>query len=248
MLPPSAASGNSNTASQRLIVIDDDVKLCRLITDYLAPRGYWVACEHTGPAGLRRVQEEVVDVVLLDYMLPGLDGLGVLKGIREAKPDLPVLMFTGCGDDTDRIVGLEMGADDFVPKAFSPRELLARLRAITRRAARYLPDESSLLEADVVVGGLRLNPNSRVATLNDEVLELTSMEFDILIFLARAKGRVRTRDTLLDAVRDREYEVFDRSIDVHVSSLRRKLGDDAKTPRFIRTIRAVGYMMLDDGR
>ncbi len=245
MMPPPAPPGAPSPASQRLLIIDDDLKLCRLIADYLAPRGYQVSCEHSGNAGLRRAQDDAVDIVLLDYMLPGLDGLDVLKGIRAAKPDLPVLMFTGCGDDTDRIVGLEMGADDYVPKAFSPRELLARLRAITRRAVRQASSEPGELEADVMAGSLRLNPGTRVAMLEDAVLDLTSVEFDLLLLLAKAKGRVRTRDTLLELVRDREYEVFDRSIDMHVSSLRRKLGDDARNPRFIRTIRAVGYMLLD---
>jgi DNA-binding response OmpR family regulator len=230
-------------AAQRLLVIDDDQKLCRLIADYLTPLGYEVSAEHSGPAGIERALADAVDVILLDYMLPGCDGLEVLRRIRAAKPDLPVLMFTGRGDESDRIVGLEIGADDYIPKTFSSRELLARLRAITRRAARSAAPPADAPEPEIVVGPLRLNPNTRSAVLGDEPLVLTPVEYDILASLARARGRVRTRDTLLELVRDRQYEVFDRSIDVHISSLRRKLHDDAKSPRFIRTVRSAGYML-----
>ncbi len=233
-----------NFSTQRLLVIDDDQKLCRLITDYLTPLGYDVRAEHTGPDGAARALAEEWNVVLLDFMLPGCDGLEVLKRIRAVKSGLPVLMFTGRGDDADRIVGLEIGADDYIPKTFSTRELLARLRAITRRASRAVEDDDAP-EPEITVGPLRINPNTRSATLGAESLILTPVEYDILLSLAKAKGRVRTRDTLMEHVRDRSYEVFDRSIDVHVSALRRKLHDDAKHPRFIRTVRSAGYMLTE---
>ena len=240
----SASMSNESNSAQRLLVIDDDQKLCRLITDYLSPLGYDVAAEHTGPGGAERALAEAWSVVLLDFMLPGCDGLEVLKRIRAAKPDLPVLMFTGRGDDADRIVGLEIGADDYIPKTFSTRELLARLRAITRRAARAV-DDSDAPVPEITVGPLRVNPNTRTAVVNEHPLVLTPVEYDILYALAKAKGRVKTRESIIEHVRDRNYDVFDRSIDVHISALRRKLGDDAKHPRFIRTVRAAGYMLTE---
>ncbi|MEO7319987.1 MAG: response regulator transcription factor, partial [Chthoniobacteraceae bacterium] len=180
--------------------------------------------------------------VILDLMLPGLDGFEVLKQIRH-KSDVPVLMLTARGDEADRIVGLEIGADDYLPKTFSTRELLARIRAVTRRTTRATPGAAA--DKEIVIAGLRIRPGSRTAVLGDAPLTLTPVEFELLLSLARAKGRVKTRDHLLEEIRDRDYEVFDRSIDVHISALRRKLGDDPKAPRFIRTVRAAGYMLLD---
>jgi DNA-binding response OmpR family regulator len=177
-------------------------------------------------------------------MLPGMDGFEVLKQLRR-KSDVPVLMLTARGDEADRIVGLEIGADDYVPKNFSTRELLARLRAVTRRAARSPAGQGDAPEADVVVGPLRIQPASRTALLRDEPLTLTPVEFDLLLCLARARGRVKTREQLLDAICERNYDVFDRSIDVHISALRKKLDDDPKSPRFIRTLRSAGYMLID---
>jgi len=230
----------------RILVIDDDRKLCRLIADYLGSMGYEVAAAHTGPEGVERVQAEPWHAIILDVMLPGLDGFEVLKQIRRTV-DVPVLMLTARGDEADRIVGLEIGADDYLPKTFSTRELLARLRAVTRRSSRAAkPGDAP--EAEIVVGKLRVRPDSRTAVYDDHPLALTPVEFDLLLSLARAKGRVKTRERLLEEIRDRDYEVFDRSIDVHISSLRRKLGDDPKTPRFIRTVRAAGYMMIDPDR
>jgi DNA-binding response OmpR family regulator len=180
-------------------------------------------------------------VVVLDVMLPGLDGFEVLKKIR-ARSAVPVLMLTARGDETDRIVGLEVGADDYLPKTFSTRELLARLRAVLRRssAAAARPEAPP---AEIVVGPLRINVEARAAVLDAAPLVLTPVEFDLLASLAKARGRVKSREALLDEIRDRNYDVFDRSIDVHISSLRKKLGDDAKHPRFIRTLRSAGYML-----
>jgi DNA-binding response OmpR family regulator len=244
--PDSSASDPApqNAGRTRVLVIDDDRKLCRLIREYLAPMGYEVEAAHTGPDGLERAFEEKFHAIILDVMLPGMDGFEVLKQLRR-KSDVPVLMLTARGDEADRIVGLESGADDYVPKNFSTRELLARLRAVTRRAARSPAGQGDAPEADVVVGPLRIQPASRTALLRDEPLTLTPVEFDLLLCLARARGRVKTREQLLDAICERNYDVFDRSIDVHISALRKKLDDDPKSPRFIRTLRSAGYMLID---
>lgn len=230
-------------APARVLMIDDDRKLCRLIRDYLGPMGYSLSAVHTGPEGVTQAAAESWHAVILDVMLPGLDGFEVLKQIRHVC-DVPVLMLTARGDEADRIVGLEIGADDYLPKTFSPRELLARLRAVTRRATRVTRPESDTAE-EIVVGQLRVNPGTRTAVLGDEPLALTPVEFDMLYSLARAAGRVKTRDQLLEEICERSYEVFDRSIDVHISALRKKLGDDPKEPRFIRTLRSAGYMLIN---
>ncbi len=237
-----AASGRT-----RLLMIDDDRKLCRLVAAYLEPLGFDVAVVHTGPEGVDRVLNapEPWHAVILDVMLPGLDGFEVLKKIR-ARSTVPVLMLTARGDEMDRIVGLEVGADDYLPKTFSTRELLARLRAVLRRSAATaaVTAAAEAPPAEVVVGPLRLNLDARSAVLDAAPLVLTPVEFDLLSSLARARGRVKTRESLLEECRDRNYDVFDRSIDVHISALRKKLGDDAKNPRFIRTVRSAGYMMV----
>lgn len=232
----------SPNARPRLLVIDDDRKLCRLIAAYLGPLGYDVEAVHTGPEGVERATGAAWSAVILDLMLPGLDGFEVLKQIRHTS-DVPVLMLTARGDEADRIVGLEIGADDYLPKTFSTRELLARIRAVTRRSTRAVP--AAAPDAEIVIAGLRIRPGSRTAVLDNAPLTLTPVEFELLLSLARAKGRVKTRDHLLEEIRDREYEVFDRSIDVHISGLRKKLGDDPKSPRFIRTVRSSGYMLID---
>lgn len=226
----------------RLLVVDDDRKLCRLIADYLDPMGYDVSAVHTGPEGVQRAIEEAWSAVILDLMLPGLDGYEVLKKIRR-QSEVPILMLTSRGDEADRIVGLEIGADDYLPKTFSTRELLARLRAVTRRTTRAPVPSNEALE--ILVGRLRIQPAARAAVLGDRPLTLTPVEYDLLLSLAKAIGQVKTRDQLLEEIRDRNYEVFDRSIDVHISALRKKLGDDPKTPHYIRTVRAVGYMLKD---
>lgn len=233
----------ASSSRPRLLVIDDDRKLCRLIGDYLEPLGYDVAAVHTGPEGVERAIGEDWHAVILDLMLPGLDGFEVLKQIRH-KSNVPVLMLTARGDEADRIVGLEIGADDYLPKTFSTRELLARLRAVTRRAVRATTNADDPQD-EIVIANLRIHPGARTAALGDQPLILTPVEFELLLSLARAKGRVKTRDHLLEEIRDRDYEVFDRSIDVHISALRKKLGDDPKIPRFIRTVRAAGYLLID---
>lgn len=230
--------------SQRILVIDDDRKLARLICDYLGPLGYEVSAVHTGPEGVEMALAEDWHAVILDVMMPGMDGFSVLKEIRK-KSEVPVLMLTGRGDESDRIVGLEIGADDYLPKTFSTRELLARLRAVTRRTNRAAVADPDALLPELIVGPLRVNPNTHSAALGDQPMNLTPVEYDILHALARAKGRVKSREQLIEDVRDRHYDVFDRSIDVHISALRKKLGDDAKAPRYIRTVRAAGYLLCD---
>jgi DNA-binding response OmpR family regulator len=225
----------------RVLLIDDDRKLCRLVRDYLEPLGYVIEAVHSGPEGAERATQEPWHAVILDLMLPGMDGFEVLKAIRRHS-DVPVLMLTARGEEADRIVGLEIGADDYLPKTFSTRELLARLRAVTRRSLRA-PAEDSVEE--LVVGPLRINVAARTAVIGDVPLVLTAVEFDLLVALARARGRVKTRETLLEEIRTRDYDVFDRSIDVHIAALRKKLGDDAKDPRYIKTIRSAGYMLIN---
>lgn len=228
----------------RVLVIDDERELCALIRDYLEPLGYEVHAEHDGAAGAERALAEPFHAVLLDVMLPVFDGFEVLRRVR-ARSDVPILMLTSRGDETDRIVGLEMGADDYLPKTFSSRELLARLRAVTRRTARR-PSKATD-EAEIVVGPLRIHPATRVALLGERPLTLTALEFELLATLARAPGRVRTREQLIETLGEREYDGLDRSIDVHVWSLRKKLGDDPKNPRFIKTVRALGYLLIHPG-
>lgn len=245
MTADASASGRT-----RLLMIDDDKKLCRLVSTYLEPLGFDVTVAHTGPDGVERATaaDAAWHAVLLDVMLPGLDGFEVLKKIR-AKSTVPVLMLTARGDEMDRIVGLEVGADDYLPKTFSTRELLARLRAVLRRSALTAAADSKgeAPPTELVVGDLRVNLDAHTAVLGATPLVLTPVEFDLLACLAKARGRVKSREALLDEIRDRNYDVFDRSIDVHISSLRKKLGDDPKEPRFIRTVRSAGYMLLNPG-
>ncbi len=237
----SARSDNPVNSLVPILIVDDDVKLCRLVRDYLEPLGYEVTAAHTGPEGLEAAAREQFSAIILDVMLPGMNGFDVLRNLR-AKSNVPVLMLTGRGEEADRIVGLELGADDYLPKTFSTRELLARLRATIRRSNLTRLQERSG-EPEVVVGELHIDPESRCAVLSGQALPLTAIEFDLLISLAKAAGRVRTREQLLNEVADRNFDVFDRSIDVHISSLRKKLGDDSKSPKFIITVRSAGYMM-----
>jgi DNA-binding response OmpR family regulator len=226
----------------RILLVDDDTKLCRLIQDYLAPMGYEVAMAHTGTAGLELAFAEPFAALILDVMLPGMDGFEVLRRLR-TKSNVPVVMLTGRGEEADRIVGLEMGADDYLPKTFSMRELLARLRAVIRRSIATAIQAGTQNTPPLQIADLTVDPEARSASMGQQVLQLTTVEFDLLFSLARAAGRVKTREQLLLEVADRNFDVFDRSIDVHISSLRKKLGDDPKMPRFIVTVRSAGYMM-----
>ncbi len=240
--------GETISTNIQILIVDDDKKLCRLVMDYLSPMGYDVAAAHDGIKGLEMLTNGDFQAVILDVMMPKMDGFEMLKQLRR-QSDIPVLMLTARAEETDRIVGLEMGADDYLPKTFSSRELLARLRAVTRR---YHPTVNSTTEArnqDKVLkmGDLEIYLDARTAYLCEKPLNLTPLEYDLLITLAKAPARVLSRDQLLDAVAGRNYDVFDRSVDVHISSLRRKLGESPRNPRFIQTVRTVGYMFNDPG-
>ena len=238
------ATKSAETATRtRLLVVDDDLKFCRLISDYLSRYGYDVTLVHDGLAALQIALSSTWDAIVLDVMLPGLEGYGVLKRLRE-ETQVPILMLTAMGDETDRIVGLELGADDYLPKTFSPRELVARLRAVLRRTNRSVAATGSN-DLEMTVGSISINTGSRTVTNDGELLLLTPVEFDLLVVLANAKGRIKTREQLLNEIRDRHFDIYDRSIDVHISALRRKLKDDPKNPKYIRTIRSAGYMLIN---
>jgi DNA-binding response OmpR family regulator len=228
-----------------LLIVDDDMKLARLLKDYLTPLGYEVDVVHNGSAGLKKALEMPYAAVILDVMLPGMNGMEVLRELRKTS-DVPVLMLTALGDEPDRIAGLEVGADDYIPKTFSTRELLARLRAVLRRSQMNRRGRADG-ESAIVVAELKIDIEARSAELRGEALPLTPIEFDMLLSLGRAAGRVKSREQLLLEVAERDFEVFDRSIDVHISSLRRKLGDDAKNPRWIETVRGAGYRLRKAG-
>lgn len=243
VVPYGALVVPDNMDQTRLLLIEDDEKLCRLLRDYLTPLGYVVEFSHDGREGLALAQAGMHAAIVLDVMLPGMSGFDILRELRRTS-QVPVLMLTALGDEVDRIAGLEIGADDYVPKTFSTRELLARLRSVLRRSAITSALKGDTAPAPRSLGPLWIDPGARIATLDDAPLALTKIEFDLLLALIDAPGRVRTREQLLLSAADRDFEAFDRSIDVHVSSLRKKLGDDAKSPRFIETIRGIGYRML----
>jgi DNA-binding response OmpR family regulator len=228
---------------ERVLIVDDDEKLCRLIKEYLGAMGYEVESAYTGTEGLEKALKGLFDAVILDVMLPEMDGFELLKRLR-AQSHVPVLMLTSRGDETDRIVGLEIGADDYLPKTFSTRELLARLRAVIRRS-RMAMEKAEVEKRAFRFGPLTVDEDTYDAFLDQNRLDLTPIEFRILLHLAKARGKVLTREQILDAVADRNYDVFDRSIDMHISSLRGKLGDDPRNPRLIRTVRGVGYRLIE---
>lgn len=221
----------------RALLIDDDTRLAELLRGYLAPHDVALAHAPDGARGLATVEAGGVDVILLDVMMPGLDGLDVLRRLRQ-KSAIPVLMLTARGDETDRVVGLELGADDYLAKPVSPRELLARIRAILRRVAPSARDER------VVVGDLEIDPASRTARVGMAPVSLTALEFDLLLALAQRAGRVIPRDVLWELAGRGDTVVAERTVDVHVSHLRAKLGDDAKEPRRLRTVRGAGYVLV----
>jgi DNA-binding response OmpR family regulator len=223
--------------SSRVLLIDDDVRLPELLSSYLGQNGVTLAHAPDGARGLALLDQGAWDAVLLDVMMPGMDGLEVCKRIR-AKSNVPVIMLTARGDETDRVVGLELGADDYVAKPFSPRELLARVRAVLRRSRPEVMSE--LLQ----VGEVSVDVPSRTATRLSAPLDLTGIEFDILVALMRRAGRVVPRDALLSEAGRGDVVVGERTVDVHISHLRQKLDDDP--PRLIKTVRGVGYVLTKD--
>ncbi len=233
-----------NNVGGKVLIVDDDRKFYSLLKDYLELRGFVLEGAHTGTAGIEKVKNNEYDAVVLDVMLPEMDGFEVLKRIRQIS-NVPVLMLTALGDEADRIIGLEIGADDYLPKTFSTRELLARLRAVMRRSQLTTAQGKSDAER-LVIHDLSINSKTREATKNGESLVLTALEFDLLFYLASVAGKVVDRDKILEEIAGRNFNVFDRSIDVHIHSLRRKLDDDSKNPRYIKTVRSAGYMFVPE--
>jgi DNA-binding response OmpR family regulator len=221
----------------RILVIDDDPGLTDLLAEYLQTRGLAVVTAPDGERGLERLRAGGIDLVILDVMMPGKDGFEVCREIR-ADSTVPVIMLTARGDELDRIVGLELGADDYLPKPFNPRELLARIGAVLRRRGAA-PVASEAISA----AGVRLDPERREVQVDGEPVELTTTEFEILRVLVGSAGRVVPRERLMELARGPDWAAFERSVDVHVSHLRRKLGDDPRAPRRIKTVRGVGYMV-----
>lgn len=219
------------------LLIEDDDRLARLLAEYLGGHGVVVARESDGLRGQREALARPWDVILLDLMLPSRDGLEICREIR-TRSDVPIIVLTARGEEADRVMGLELGADDYLAKPFSPRELLARIRALLRRARGHAGPAQRTVE----VGPLKLDPAAHRATLEGRELELTGYEFTLLRAFAERAGRVLSREQLLDLAKGSAEESFDRSIDVHVSRLRQKLGDDARHPRWLKTVRGVGYL------
>lgn len=214
-----------------LLIIDDDAELCSLLKEFLQREGFTVECIHDGVAGLEAALQNKYDLIVLDVMLPGLDGFEILKRLRTTSR-VPVLMLTARGEDVDRIIGLELGADDYLPKPFNPRELAARVKAILRRT------EARVNRGKIEVNGVALDPGTREVTCDGKPVEVTTLEFDILEQLMRNAGHVVSRDGLMESLYNRKATPFDRSIDMHVSHLRRKLESSRSV---IKTIRGVGY-------
>ncbi len=221
----------------RALMIDDDGRLAELLAAYLAPQEVQLLHAASGPQGLRMLAAGGVDIVLLDIMMPGMDGLEVLRRLRQQSA-VPVVMLTARGDEADRVVGLELGADDYLAKPVYPRELLARIRAVLRRVAPRSADRR------VVVGDLEIDPEGRTARIGDRTLALTALEFDLLLALAERAGRVVSRDALWEAIGRGDVIVSDRTVDVHISHVRAKLGDDAREPSRLKTIRGSGYVLV----
>lgn len=224
----------------RILVIDDDVELCALVGEYLEPEGFQIEAVYDGNRGLERALSGDHLLIVLDVMLPGMNGFDVLRKIRNTSK-IPVLLLTARGEDVDRIVGLEIGADDYLPKPFNPRELVARIRAILRRT-KVGEQSGAQIPEPIHVGDVELDPATRIVLHNGQPVDLTSVEFNLLHVLLREAGRVVTRERLVDEVLSRKFSPFDRSIDMHVSKIRKKLGDTDNGSEHIKTVRGVGYI------
>jgi len=223
----------------RILLVEDDPRLAEMLLEYLGQAGFAVTVAARGATALERLKEAPFDAVILDLMLPDMDGLEVCRQLR-AQSDTPVLMLTARGDAIDRIVGLELGADDYLPKPFEPRELLARLRAIVRRRVRGAGSAAG--ERALHFGRLELDTAARAVRLDGKACELTGYQFDLLVVLAKNAGRVMSREVLMDLLKGESFESFDRSIDVHVSRIRACIEDNPKKPRRVITVRMAGYV------
>ncbi|WDP84018.1 MAG: response regulator [Desulfobacter sp.] len=227
--------------TQTLLIIDDDIKLIELLFEYFGENGFQVSALGEGTQAIKTIRETAPDLIILDIMLPGKDGLTVLKEIR-TQFSTPVIMLTAKGDDTDRIVGLELGADDYLPKPFNPRELLARIRAILRRQDRTEPiGEERLIRS----GDMVLNRAARSLTLQDRAVELSTTEFNILEVLMKNPNAVLSRDQIMNMAQGKDFMAFDRSVDIHISKLRAKIEKDPAAPARIKTVWGTGYMFVD---
>ena len=235
-----------NLLMQDLLMIEDDTRLAQMVGEYLRGNGFGFDHAATAMAGLRAVGDKVPDLVILDLMLPDMDGLEVCRRLRAtagAVAKVPVLMLTAKGDPMDRIIGLEIGADDYLPKPFEPRELLARIRAILRRRDDTTASINGPVHtAPLRFGSLEIDRDARAVSVSGKVCDLTSYQFDLLLALAERAGRVLSRDQIMEAVRGRELEAFDRSIDVHMGRIRAAIEVDVKVPKRILTVRGVGYV------
>ena len=226
-------------------MIEDDARLAHMVQEYLGQSGFEVTHAPDGEQGLSQLPLVQPDLVILDLMMPGIDGLEVCRRIRALSNEqarVPVLMLTAKGDPMDRIIGLELGADDYLPKPFEPRELLARVRAVLRRRAEGGPAGASRTTPVLRFGSLEIDRDGRTVTVAEQPAELTSYQFDLLVAMAERADRVLTRDQIMEAVRGRELEAFDRSIDVHIGRIRSAIEVDSKNPKRILTVRGVGYV------
>lgn len=223
----------------KVLIIDDDEELCELVSEYLTVEGFDISCVNDGETGLRHALSGEYDMAILDVMLPKMNGFDVLRTLRE-ESKLPVIMLTARGDDMERIVGLEIGADDYLPKPFNPRELAARLRAILRRTSPVDGEADGNEKLDV--DGVQLSPASRITTRDGEEINLTSVEFGLLHELLKEAGKIVKKEDLSESVLERKLSPYDRSLDMHISNLRKKLGVRADGSERIKTIRSVGYI------
>lgn len=231
--------------TSQLLMIEDDARLAKMVVEYLGQSGFSVTHAADGEAGLEQLQLIQPELVILDLMMPGIDGLEVCRRIRALQGDVarvPVLMLTAKGDPMDRIIGLELGADDYLPKPFEPRELLARVRAVLRRRGETGSASVSRSTPVMRFGSLDIDRDARTVLVAGQACELTSYQFDLLVAMAERAGRVLTRDQIMEAVRGRELEAFDRSIDVHIGRIRNAIEADSKDPKRILTVRGVGYV------
>jgi len=227
------------TVMNRVLIIDDDEELCELVSEYLNVEGFETECVHDGETGLKRASSGDYDMAILDVMLPKMNGFEVLRNLRQDS-ELPVLMLTARGEDMERIVGLEIGADDYLPKPFNPRELVARLRAILRRVGKGEGEEG--VPERIQVDDLEVSAAGRSARLNGNEIGLTSVEFDLLLALVRDAGKIVKKEDLSEKVLERSLSPYDRSLDMHVSNLRKKLGPRGDGGERIKTVRSVGYI------
>jgi two-component system, OmpR family, phosphate regulon response regulator OmpR len=234
-----------SSAPSPLLMIEDDSRLAQMVVEYLGQSGFAVTHAADGEQGLEQLQLVMPELVVLDLMMPGIDGLEVCRRIRALPGSLgrvPVIMLTAKGDPMDRIIGLELGADDYLPKPFEPRELLARVRAVLRRRGEVSSTSVSRSTPVLRFGSLEIDRDARTVQVGEQGCELTSYQFDLLVAMAERAGRVLTRDQIMEAVRGRELEAFDRSIDVHIGRIRNAIEADSKEPKRILTVRGVGYV------